>query len=390
LRRLRPAPLPGVGHVVLDAAGRRRLNTRSQGDGGHVLGRIDVSVGNGSDSAAAAEEATHRIGFFLVPDLSMIAFASAVEALRLANRMSGRRLYSWTCHSADGGPVVASNGVPIGVEGSFAEARSLPMVIVCSGVDVQRHVDKALLSKLRWLACHGAGIGAVCTGTYVLAKAGLLDGYRCTIHWENLSGFAEQFPEIDITAELFEFDRNRFTCAGGTAALDMMLHMIAIQAGYDLAALVADVMIHHRIRDGDERQRMELRSRLGVSHPKLLAVISHMEDSLEEPKSCKDLARNVGLSTRQLERLFRKYLNDAPTRYYLGLRLNRARFLLLQTSMPILDVALACGFVSASHFSKTYREFFGRTPSQERRAFLIAANTDRLIQDMPTVRASRG
>ncbi len=325
---------------------------------------------------AGTEEDCHRIGFFLVPEFSMIAFASAVEPLRLANRVSGRVLYRWESYSLDGRPVIASNGVPVAVDGALADAEALPTVILCSGVNAHRHGDRALIAKLRRLASHGAAIGAVCTGSHILARAGLLDGHRCTIHWENMGSFVEEFPQIGVTSELFEIDRNRFTCAGGTAALDMMLHIIARQMGHDAAALVADQLVHHRIRDGHERQRMELRCRLGVSHPKLLAVISRMEECLEEPMTCGELAGAVGLSTRQLERLFRKYLNRAPTRYYLGLRLNRARFLLLQTSLPILGVALACGFVSASHFSKSYREYFHRTPSQERRAIRELANTD--------------
>ncbi|NQV47892.1 MAG: GlxA family transcriptional regulator [Rhodospirillaceae bacterium] len=308
----------------------------------------------------------HKIGFFLVPNFSLIAFSSAVEPLRLANYIANAALYGWTCYSVDGGPVTASNGVSVAVDAAYSDVDVLPTVIVCGGFDIHKQSHPSLVSKLRRLSSHGAAIGAVCTGSNILAEAGLLDGYKCTIHWENLSGFTERFPDLEITDELYEIDRNRFTCAGGTAALDMILNIIAQQCGHDTAALTADLLIHHRIRDGHESQRMALRSRLGVSHPKLLAVISHMEETLEEPVSCAGLARTVNLSTRQLERLFRKYLNNAPTRYYLELRLSRARFLLLQTSMPILDVALACGFVSASHFSKCYREYFARTPSEER------------------------
>jgi transcriptional regulator GlxA family with amidase domain len=209
-------------------------------------------------------------------------------------------------------------------------------------------------------------MGGICTASHILAKAGLLDNYSCTIHWENLTAMVEEFPDLSITSELFEIDRNRYTCAGGTAALDMMLNWISLQQGAIVAASVADEMLHHRIREGHESQRMELRNRLGVAHPKLLAVVGLMEEHLEEPLSCAELAKQVGLSTRQLERLFRKYMRNAPTRYYLELRLNRSRFLLHQTSLPVLSIALASGFVSASHFSKCYREFFKRTPSQER------------------------
>jgi len=311
---------------------------------------------------------TQHIGFFLVPEFSMIAFASAVEPLRLVNRVSEDTLYTGSTYSLDGQPVTASNGIPVIVDGTIAEAEKLDIVFVCSGIHAHKYCDKGLLTRLRRMASHGTDIGALCTGTHILAKAGLLEESRCTIHWENLTAFTEEFPDIDVTSELFEFDRNRYTCAGGTAAVDLMLNLIALQVGSNVAATVADEMIHHRIRDGHEAQRMELRSRLGVAHPKLLAVIQLMEENLEETLSCADLAASVGLSTRQLERLFRKYLKSAPTRYYVELRLKRARFLLRQTSLPILSVALAAGFVSASHFSKCYREHFNRTPSEERRA----------------------
>jgi len=311
---------------------------------------------------------TQHIGFFLVPEFSMIAFASAVEPLRLVNRVSEDTLYTGSTYSLDGQPVTASNGIPVIVDGAIAEAEKLDIVFVCSGIHAHKYCDKGLLTRLRRMASHGTDIGALCTGTHILAKAGLLEESRCTIHWENFTAFTEEFPDIDVTSELFEIDRNRYTCAGGTAAVDLMLNLIALQAGSNVAATVADEMIHHRIRDGHEAQRMELRSRLGVAHPKLLAVIQLMEENLEETLNCADLAASVGLSTRQLERLFRKYLKSAPTRYYVELRLKRARFLLRQTSLPILSVALAAGFVSASHFSKCYREHFKRTPSEERRA----------------------
>ena len=309
-----------------------------------------------------------RIGFFLVPGFSMIAFSAAVEPLRLANRVAGRTIYTWECYSANGEAVEASNGLSVMAHGGIGEIVSVPVLIVCSGIGAEHYQNTALYAKLRRLASHGSVVGAVCTGAYILARAGLLDGFRCTIHWENLDGFREEFPDLDVVSELYEIDSNRFTCSGGTAAIDMMLNFIALHLGHDIAATVADQLIHHRIRSGFEGQRMELRARLNITNAKLLEAIEEMENTLEEPKSCAELACSVGLSPRQLERLFSKYLNRSPTRYYLGLRLDRARFLLLQTSLSILNVALACGFVSASHFSKCYREYFGWTPSDERRS----------------------
>ncbi len=303
----------------------------------------------------------------MVPSFSMIAFASAIEPLRLANRAMGNTTYRWRVLTADGQPVEASNGIPVAADGSYADVAGASAAIVCSGVDVQTFEHRDLIAKLRGLAARGIPIGALCTGSYVLARGGLLDGHRCTIHWENHDAFREEFPDLSVTLELFEIDRTRFTCAGGTAAIDMMLSLIARQKGQEVASMVTDQLIHHRMRDAHERQRMELRARLGVAHPKLISVVGEMERCIEQPLSCADLAEGVDLSTRQLERLFRKYIGHAPTRYYLGLRLDRARHLLLQTSMPILSVGLACGFVSASHFSKCYSEHFSRTPSQERR-----------------------
>ena len=307
------------------------------------------------------------IGILLVPNFSMIAFTSAIEPLRSANRMSGRRLYSWHLLSKDGGPVTSSSGIAIMPDAAISEVEHLPTMIVCAGIDVHLYRDKEVFSWLRRLARRGARIGSLCTGSHVLARAGLLDDYRCTLHWENIPGFVEEFPDIEVTTELYEIDRNRLTCSGGTAPLDMMLHLIAMQHGYELAANVSDQFIHDRIRGPNDHQRMTLQSRLGVRDAKLISVISQMEANLEEPLARAELAASVGLSTRQLERLFRKHLDSTPKHYYLELRLRRARQLLLQTSMSVLGVALACGFVSASHFSKCYREHFGRTPRDERR-----------------------
>ncbi len=337
-----------------------------------MAGRVSAKSWKAMFGAASAV-LPQRIAFILVPQFSMIAFTSAVEPLRLANRVSGKELYAWQLFSIDGKPVAASNGIVLHPEGGLEQAQSYGTVVLCSGIDGHRFQDKNLFAWLRRMDRAGADVGALCTGSHVLAHAGLLDGHRCTIHWENLASFAEEFPEIEVTAELFEIDRNRFTCAGGTAALDMILNMIALQHGHELATAVSDQFMHERIRDQHDQQRMALPVRLGVRHPKLISVIKLMEENLEEPLSRAELAEEAGLSSRQLERLFRKYLGRSPARYYVELRLNRARLLLLQTNMSVIDVALACGFVSASHFSKCYRDYFGKTPRHERSRPAIGA-----------------
>jgi AraC family transcriptional regulator, glycine betaine-responsive activator len=239
-------------------------------------------------------------------------------------------------------------------------------IVVCGGLNIHHHCDKRLMGWLRKLSRRGHDIGAVCTGAHVLAEAGVLDGYACTIHWENIPGFSEAFPDIKVTGSLFEIDRDRFSSAGGTTALDLMLALIASQHGADLAASVAEAILHSPIRHHSEHQRMSLPARIGARHPKLVGIIEEMESNLEEPLSPSLLAKQAGLSTRQLERLFRRYLDRSPKRYYLELRLKKARSLLLQTDMSVINVALACGFSSPSHFSKCYRAFYGRTPYRER------------------------
>ncbi len=328
------------------------------------------STGGGRDGAAPSKgigpDETRTFGFLLLPKFSLLAFTSAVEPMRSANRLSGRPLYDWRLISRDGGAIASSSGIEVITHNSIAEVGRLPNLFVVAGLDAERIDDRKILSWLRRLERGGCHLGALTTGSYILARAGLLDGYRCTIHWENLAGFREDFPDIDATAEVYEIDRNRMTCSGGTAAMDLMLGLIAVDHGRQLATAVAEQFIHERIRGPSEPQRMGLRNRLGITHPKLLKVIEIMEGHIEEPLSRGALAADTGVSTRQLERLFRKYLQRTPTRYYLELRLHRARGLLTQTAMSVLDVALACGFVSASHFSKCYREFFHKTPREER------------------------
>ncbi|MDJ0685241.1 MAG: GlxA family transcriptional regulator [Alphaproteobacteria bacterium] len=314
-----------------------------------------------------ASGAPIKLSLFLVPNFSMMAFTGVVEPMRLANWLSGESLFEWETVSRDGEPVIASNGISISADRAMADLGRPSNVVVCSGIDAHLYHDAPTFGWLRRWAREGAHIGAICTGAHVLARAGLLSGYRCTIHWHSLDSFAEEFPNLDVRAELFEVDRDRFTCAGGVAGLDMMLSEIIRIAGPDLAASVSEQFMHERIREGHDDQKLPLQARLRISHPKLIRAISEMEKNTEEALTRDEIAGAVGLSRRQLERLFRRYLNTSPARYYLRIRLNRARTLLTQTTMPVTEVAFASGFTSASHFSKCYRDMFGRTPRAERR-----------------------
>ena len=228
------------------------------------------------------------------------------------------------------------------------------------------HTSKRILSWLRREARRGLPIGGLCTASYSMAKAGLLDGKRATIHWENHDSFLEEFDEVDLTKSVFTVDGNRMTTAGGTSSIDLMLHLIAEHHDEKLANAVADQLIYSSIRTDQDTQRLSVPTRIGVRHPKLSQVIQMMESNIEEPISPSILARDAGMSTRQLERLFRRYLSRSPKRYYMELRLQKARNLLMQTDMTVINVALACGFSSPSHFSKCYRAHYQTTPYRER------------------------
>ncbi|MGE3364085.1 MAG: GlxA family transcriptional regulator, partial [Rhizobiaceae bacterium] len=303
----------------------------------------------------------------------MVAFATALEPLRIANRMLGYDAYKWRLASLDGQPVPGSNGVLCAVNTSLEDERRKmagpdrpSMVIVCTGTNIERYSNKSTFAWLREEYNRGVAIGGLCTGAHVLAAAGLLSGKRCAIHWENLPGFAEAFPKANVFADLFEVDQNIYTCAGGTAALDMMLKLIGDDFDDSLVNRICEQVLTDRVRSPSDRQRLPLRARLGVQNSKVLTIIELMEANLSEPLSLLDIADHVGLSRRQIERLFRTEMGRSPARYYLEIRLDRARHLLIQSSLPVVEVAVACGFVSASHGSKCYRERDARSPQQER------------------------
>lgn len=318
--------------------------------------------------SSAAESPSPRVfNFLVVPSFTLMAYTSAVEPLRMANKLSGKELYNWHTVSLNGGSTASSSGISIPSDYTIHDDLPPGALIVCAGVDVFRENTAELQSWLKKAAKRFSPMGAVCTGSFLLAEAQLLDGHRCTIHWEHLATLRETHPNLVVSQELFEVDRDRYTCAGGVASMDMMLHLIRLQHGAELSAAISEQLICDRVRDKNDRQRIPLRHRLGTGQPKLLEAVSLMEANIEEPMALDELSQHIGLSRRQLERLFKTYLDCVPTRYYLQLRLERARQLLLQTSMPVVDIALACGFISAPHFSKCYRLIFGIPPREDRR-----------------------
>ena len=304
--------------------------------------------------------------FVLLDQFTLLCYACAVESLRIANRMAGQPLYDWRVIGEGGETATCSAGTVFRLDSGLEDVGRDEVIVLCGGIDVAGATTKPILNWLRREARRGATVGGLCTAGYTLAKAGLLDGKRATIHWENHDSFTEEFEDVTLTKSVFVTDGKTFTTAGGTASIDLMLKFIADDYGEELAGAVADQLIYTTIRTDQDTQRLSVPTRIGVRHPKLSQVIQMMESHIEEPKSPSLLAREVGMSTRQLERLFRRYLNRSPKRYYMELRLQKARNLLMQTDMSVINVALACGFASPSHFSKCYRAQYNTTPYRER------------------------
>ena len=314
------------------------------------------------------DDAVHNFDLLLLPRFSMAALAGVIEPLRIANRVADRRLYAWRLCAPEGTRASASNGIELACDVAAGGPPPPPpaTLLVCAGFDHERWAVRPLLEWLRRLARAGVRLGAVDSGAALLARAGLLDGYRVAVHWEGLAGFRERYPLVDVSDALFESDRDRLTCAGGHACADMMLDLIGRRHGPALAVAVAEQLVHERLRAGGERQRPGLAARVGVRNSTLLAAVEAMEANIDGPLAPDAVAAAAGVSRRQLERLFRRHFDDTPGGFYLKLRLRRARELLQNTGLGVLDVATACGFGSAAWFSRAYRARYGRPPVRDR------------------------
>ena len=296
-----------------------------------------------------------------------MSYAAAIEPLRAANLLSRRDLYQWRHVSVDGEAVRASNGGRVLADNKVGDEAGFDTVMICAGGNPALFDHTPTFAWLRELARKGVRLGGVSGGPWILARAGVLAGYRATVHWEHLPAMAEAFPTLELRRTLYEVDRDRLTCAGGVAALDMMVELIERDHGHALAASVAEWYLRTEMRSGSASQRMQARERFGVSNEKLLRALAYMDAHLEEPASKAQLAAVAGVSIRQLERLFAQHLELTPTEHYLRLRLDRARTLLRQTTLSVMETAVACGFVSTSHFSRAYRARFGASPKSERK-----------------------
>jgi len=309
---------------------------------------------------------TTKFVFLLVEDFTHLAFSNAVESLRIANLLAECDLYSWQLASVDGRSARCSNGAVTLVDRGLAPLGRDERLMIVSGINVQNHATPDLLRYLRGERARGTQIGAICSGAYILAEAGFLDGRRAAVHWEYHDVFAERFASVNLTKSVFVADEKFVTASGGAAVADLMLHMIARDHDRDLAAGVADQMVYNAVREGSATQKVSVRSRYGLRNSRLGDAIRLIEEHIEAPLSSAELARRLGISTRQLERMFERYMDTSPKRYIMDLRLHRARNLIVQSDQALTEIAMACGFTSTSHFSKVYRDRFGNTPGSQR------------------------
>lgn len=312
-----------------------------------------------------------RVNLYLVPGFSFMTLAFAIDPMRLANRLSGKEFFTWRLLSDDGKPVKAENGVTCSVDGAAGEDPALhsknALSLICAG---EVSVHEGMSIKRRWLQLEyerGNAVGGIRGGVHFLAAAGLLDGLRAVAHWETAAKLSADYPEIDVSFELYLIENNIYTCAGETATLDMMLHVIERELGTTIAASVCSNLTLEKVRDPAEHQRRPLAARVTTRHPRLLLILRLMEDNVESPLSLVRIAQRIGLSRRQMERLFRMELGCTPKQHYMTVRLQHASALLSQTSLPVASVSLTCGFVSPSHFSRCYRGAYKRTPQAARR-----------------------
>jgi transcriptional regulator GlxA family with amidase domain len=307
--------------------------------------------------------------------------SSAVEPLRMANRISGTEFYSWRTISESGESVVASDGLSVNVDCGIDDENvlsDLDIVIVCGGRRIDDNTTERVMRWLKRVSNRDINLGAICTGTHVLAKAGLLNGYRCSAHWENCSSLMETFPKVSVGRSIFTVDRDRFTCSGGPTPVDLVLYLVRRQLGVEVSAGIAEQFIHERVRRSNDLQRVPLKHTIGNQSEKLTIAVELMEANVREPISQPELAAYVGLSRRQLQRLFQRYLDCTPSQKYLQIRLQRARELLVQSKICLVEVAAATGFVSSSHFSRCYKLFYGYSPSSERTTTARAPNKQSL------------
>ena len=330
----------------------------------------DVLISRGTADQQAARDAVGNqsfdVCFLLLEGYSLISFASAIEPLRLANKVIGRTVFRHRCYSADGADAPASNGMMMRVDGPVSAMTQADLLVVCSSDGVERlNLTADTRAAIRTFAHRGSRVAGICTGAYVLASLGLLRDRGCTIHWEYAEMFRELFLETELHPSLVHVDDKVMTCAGGTSAFELMVHFIEDVCDLSVGRAVADIALHHELRVGSSSQRSDPARRLGITNAHLSRCIELMEGNIENPLTSIEIAEQLGISWRHIGRLFQRYLGDTPQNYYRKIRLEVARHLIRRSDLPIIEVVFASGFVNSAHFTRSYRETFGVSPARD-------------------------
>lgn len=306
---------------------------------------------------------SHHFAFLLLEGFSALSYVTAVETLHIANSAAGRDLFTWSTHSENGVSVTSSQGFIQAVEASLTSLDRRTILLVCGGERIERASSTRILGWIRELGVRGCHVGGLCNAAWILAEAGLLRSAKTTIHFENKDSFIEMFPDVELTDRPFVISGKRSATAGGTSAIDLMLEFITRLVDSDLAIVTAERMLYGTIRKLQGNSRITPSYRIGLGNGKISKAIEFFEQNLHEEISTFDVAKILGISHRQLERLFRQHLRQSPKKFLTEMRLDRARRLIVQTEMSILDAATATGFNSASHFSKLFQKRFGGSSS---------------------------
>lgn len=309
---------------------------------------------------------TRWYGFLLLPEFTLLAFSAALDPLRIANQLAQKPLYGWLVFSQDGGAVSSSSGIDVGVHASLNELKPDTCLFACSGNNGTNVTSKSALGHIRRHVRFGGKVGGICTGAATLARAGLLDNKKFTLHWENQPGFSEVFPELTPTPQRFERDGDLLTCGGGVAATEMMVSIIAQDYGEDFAIAVSDMCLNGPEISTRNEQRSSIATAINSRNPSVLKVLRAMYDNIESPLSLDELARNASISRRQIERLFKQFLDEAPAQTYRNIRLDRARTLMMETNLSVMEVAIATGFNSKDVFARHYKERYDQSPHGDR------------------------
>ncbi len=305
---------------------------------------------------------TRWFSFLLLEGFTLLAFSSALDPLRIANQLAREPLYGWQVVSQDGASVPSSSGLSLEVHGPLTEVDDSALLFVCSGNQGLHVASENTIAELRRRARFGGQHGGICTGATTLARAGLLQGKRFTLHWENQPGFVEAFPSLTPTRNRFERDAGLLTCGGGSAATEMMLSLIAQDYGTEFAILVADMCLNDPDLNGRRDQRSSIATAVDSRNPKLLQVVRDMYAHIEDPLPLEELAQGANVSRRQMERLFRQMMGEPPASVYRNIRLEKGRSLLMETDMSVMEVAIASGFSSANVFTRHFKTRYGETP----------------------------